>query len=144
MAASDRTAQGRVIPSRSNGETPHPVARVGFVVSGLLGGLRLGAIQRRQHLPRARHHDLGEEPLDQVALAVSEMDRVTQQNASLVEESASAAAALEEQASMLSQLVAAFRLTTEPTVPTSVSTTVSSAPVIKTSKPTTSGRDDNW
>ncbi|MFB0710481.1 methyl-accepting chemotaxis protein II [Buttiauxella noackiae] len=82
--------------------------------------------------------------IDQVALAVSEMDRVTQQNASLVEESASAAAALEEQASMLSQLVAAFRLTTEPTVPTSVSTTVSSAPVIKASKPTTSGRDDNW
>jgi methyl-accepting chemotaxis protein-2 (aspartate sensor receptor) len=82
--------------------------------------------------------------IDQVALAVSEMDRVTQQNASLVEESASAAAALEEQASMLSQLVAAFRLTTEPTVTSSVSTTVSSAPVIKTSKPTTSGHDDNW
>ena len=82
--------------------------------------------------------------IDQVALAVSEMDRVTQQNASLVEESASAAAALEEQASMLSQLVAAFRLTTEPTVTSSVSTTVSSTPVIKTSKPTTSGHDDNW
>lgn len=82
--------------------------------------------------------------IDQVALAVSEMDRVTQQNASLVEESASAAAALEEQASMLSQLVAAFRLTTEPTVTPSVSATVSSAPVIKTSKPTTSGHDDNW
>jgi methyl-accepting chemotaxis protein-2 (aspartate sensor receptor) len=37
--------------------------------------------------------------IDQVALAVSEMDRVTQQNASLVQESAAAAAALEEQAS---------------------------------------------
>ncbi|SPX19817.1 methyl-accepting chemotaxis protein II [Escherichia coli] len=36
--------------------------------------------------------------IDQVALAVSEMDRVTQQNASLVQESAAAAAALEEQA----------------------------------------------
>ncbi len=82
--------------------------------------------------------------IDQVALAVSEMDRVTQQNASLVEESASAAAALEEQASMLSQLVAAFRLTTEPAVTSSVNTTVSSTPVIKTSKPTTSGHDDNW
>ncbi|VTQ21842.1 methyl-accepting chemotaxis protein II [Escherichia coli] len=34
--------------------------------------------------------------IDQVALAVSEMDRVTQQNASLVQESAAAAAALEE------------------------------------------------
>lgn len=34
--------------------------------------------------------------IDQVGLAVAEMDRVTQQNASLVEESAAAAAALEE------------------------------------------------
>ncbi|SQC90935.1 Aspartate chemoreceptor protein [Cedecea neteri] len=48
--------------------------------------------------------------IDQVALAVSEMDRVTQQNASLVEESAAAAAALEEQASRLTQSVATFRL----------------------------------
>ncbi|EOV0674741.1 methyl-accepting chemotaxis protein II [Cronobacter dublinensis] len=48
--------------------------------------------------------------IDQVALAVSEMDRVTQQNASLVQQSAAAAGALEEQASRLSQAVAAFRL----------------------------------
>ncbi|MDI8992421.1 methyl-accepting chemotaxis protein, partial [Salmonella enterica subsp. enterica serovar Anatum] len=44
--------------------------------------------------------------IDQVGLAVAEMDRVTQQNASLVEESAAAAAALEEQASRLTQAVA--------------------------------------
>ncbi|MDF7760163.1 methyl-accepting chemotaxis protein II [Kosakonia cowanii] len=49
--------------------------------------------------------------IDQVALAVSEMDRVTQQNASLVQQSAAAAAALEEQASRLTQAVSAFRLT---------------------------------
>ncbi|MCO7824281.1 methyl-accepting chemotaxis protein II [Escherichia fergusonii] len=49
--------------------------------------------------------------IDQVALAVSEMDRVTQQNASLVQESAAAAAALEEQASRLTMAVSAFRLT---------------------------------
>ncbi|HBL4698614.1 TPA: methyl-accepting chemotaxis protein [Citrobacter freundii] len=48
--------------------------------------------------------------IDQVGLAVSEMDRVTQQNASLVEESAAAAAALEEQASRLTQAVAVFRI----------------------------------
>ncbi|WP_318366699.1 methyl-accepting chemotaxis protein [Enterobacter sp.] len=47
--------------------------------------------------------------IDQVGLAVAEMDRVTQQNASLVEESAAAAAALEEQASRLTQAVAVFR-----------------------------------
>ena len=48
--------------------------------------------------------------IDQVAIAVAEMDSVTQQNASLVEESASAAAALEEQAERLNQAVVAFRL----------------------------------
>ncbi|MFV8907726.1 methyl-accepting chemotaxis protein [Serratia fonticola] len=51
--------------------------------------------------------------IDQVGQAVAEMDRVTQQNASLVEESASAAAALEEQASRLTQSVAVFRLKAE-------------------------------
>ncbi len=48
--------------------------------------------------------------IDQVGLAVSEMDRVTQQNASLVEESAAAAAALEDQAARLNQAVAVFKL----------------------------------
>lgn len=48
--------------------------------------------------------------IDQVGLAVAGMDRVTQQNASLVEESAAAAAALEEQASRLTQAVAVFRI----------------------------------
>ncbi|EIO7469377.1 methyl-accepting chemotaxis protein [Salmonella enterica subsp. enterica] len=48
--------------------------------------------------------------IDQVGLAVAEMDRVTQQNASLVEESAAAAAALEEQASRLTLAVAVFRI----------------------------------
>lgn len=44
------------------------------------------------------------------------MDRVTQQNASLVQESAAAAAALEEQASRLTQAVSAFRLASRPLV----------------------------
>src|SRR5690606_30945736 len=53
--------------------------------------------------------------IDQVALAVTEMDRVTQQNASLVQQSAAAAAALEEQASRLTMAVSAFRLAARPT-----------------------------
>jgi len=48
--------------------------------------------------------------IEQVAQAITEMDRVTQQNAALVEESASASAALEEQASLLTQSVAVFTL----------------------------------
>ena len=61
--------------------------------------------------------------IDQVGQAVTEMDRVTQQNASLVEESAAAAASLEEQASRLSQSVAVFR------VPRGAQSTVASAGV---------------
>ncbi|MEI2264114.1 methyl-accepting chemotaxis protein [Erwinia sp. CGal63] len=51
--------------------------------------------------------------IDQIGIAVTEMDRVTQQNASLVEESAAAAAALEAQASRLNQAVAVFRIRKE-------------------------------
>ncbi len=46
----------------------------------------------------------------QVSQAISEMDRVTQQNASLVEEASAVAASLEEQAARLTQAVDAFRL----------------------------------
>ena len=48
--------------------------------------------------------------IEQVGRAVTEMDGVTQQNASLVEASAAAAAALEEQASRLGKAVAVFNL----------------------------------
>ncbi|MCL2895290.1 methyl-accepting chemotaxis protein [Brenneria tiliae] len=48
--------------------------------------------------------------IDQVGQAITEMDSVTQQNAALVEESATAAVALEEQVRILSQAVAVFRL----------------------------------
>ena len=53
--------------------------------------------------------------IQQVSLAVTEMDNVTQQNASLVEEASSAAASLEEQAARLTQAVAAFRLSQQET-----------------------------
>lgn len=46
-----------------------------------------------------------------MSLAVSQMDSVTQQNAALVEESAAAAASLEQQAEQLRLAVAAFRIT---------------------------------
>ncbi|MFP1721835.1 methyl-accepting chemotaxis protein [Lonsdalea quercina] len=51
--------------------------------------------------------------IDQVGQAVTEMDRVTQQNAALVEESASAAVALEEQVRGLNHSVSLFRLPDE-------------------------------
>lgn len=48
--------------------------------------------------------------IEQVTLAVSQMDEVTQQNAALVQEAATAAASLEEQAAQLESAVATFKL----------------------------------
>ncbi|CAN7242384.1 methyl-accepting chemotaxis protein [Trinickia sp. LjRoot230] len=48
--------------------------------------------------------------IGQIGDAVSQMDQVTQQNAALVEESAAAASALEQQAQATARAVAAFRL----------------------------------
>ncbi|EOI5727806.1 methyl-accepting chemotaxis protein II [Cronobacter malonaticus] len=85
--------------------------------------------------------------IDQVALAVSEMDRVTQQNASLVQQSAAAASALEDQASRLSQAVAAFRLASARasaprSVPATVPASTGHAPIVP-AKPAVAGQD-NW
>lgn len=51
--------------------------------------------------------------IDQVGIAVTEMDRVTQQNALLVQESANAAVELEEQASHLTQAVSVFQINSQ-------------------------------
>jgi len=48
--------------------------------------------------------------IEQVNLAVAQMDQVSQQNAALVEQAAAAAAALEEQADGLLTAVGAFRV----------------------------------
>ena len=92
--------------------------------------------------------------IDQVALAVSEMDRVTQQNASLVEQSAAAAAQLEEQASRLSLAVAAYRLREgetsasmqKPNLSSTLSTTLApaSSPASIPRETAAVGHNDNW
>ena len=48
--------------------------------------------------------------ISQVNQAVGDIDRMTQQNAALVEESAAAAESLREQAARLAQLVSQFKL----------------------------------
>ncbi|EKY3120467.1 methyl-accepting chemotaxis protein [Cronobacter turicensis] len=83
--------------------------------------------------------------IDQVGLAVAEMDRVTQQNASLVEQSAAAASALEEQASRLTQSVAVFRISQSAQgKPRSVSPVQASVAPIITQKPAVAHSSDNW
>jgi len=48
--------------------------------------------------------------IEQINLAVNQMDQVTQQNAALVEEAAAAAASMQEQAATLAQVVGVFKL----------------------------------
>jgi len=55
--------------------------------------------------------------IEQVNLAIAQMDRVTQQNAALVEETASASEALRDQAASLAQAVNAFHLDTAAAAP---------------------------
>ncbi|MFC0139003.1 methyl-accepting chemotaxis protein [Erwinia mallotivora] len=66
----------------------------------------------------------------QIGLAVNEMDRVTQQNAALVQESAAASASLEERASQLSQVMGSY------TIDEAQGRSQSSAPVKNTIKTT--------
>jgi uncharacterized phage infection (PIP) family protein YhgE len=48
--------------------------------------------------------------IEQVSLAVTQMDDVTQQNAALVEEAAAAAESLQDQAARLAEAVSVFKL----------------------------------
>ena len=81
--------------------------------------------------------------IEQVSLAVSQMDSVTQQNAALVQESATAAAALEDQSEQLRQAVAAFRLNGKEKAvaprPASLKT-----PQLLRPATTTASTDSNW
>ena len=80
--------------------------------------------------------------IEQVSLAVSQMDSVTQQNAALVQESATAAAALEDQSEQLRQAVAAFRLNMqENTAPRSKNT---KAPQLLRPATVSASGDTNW
>jgi methyl-accepting chemotaxis protein-1 (serine sensor receptor) len=82
--------------------------------------------------------------IDQVGLAVAEMDRVTQQNASLVEESAAAAAALEEQASRLTQAVAVFRIQQEQMKAREFAAAKAISTPVMARKTATADSGDNW
>ncbi|OWF80214.1 methyl-accepting chemotaxis protein [Yersinia frederiksenii] len=86
--------------------------------------------------------------ITQVSQAISEMDSTTQQNAALVEESAAAADSLAEQAILLAQAVAVFRLS-ESEAETSQSHSAPSAPKnTLTPRPAPETRNsasqDNW
>ncbi|HGY3146046.1 TPA: methyl-accepting chemotaxis protein [Morganella morganii] len=81
--------------------------------------------------------------IDQIGVAVTEMDKVTQQNAALVEQSAAAAASLEDQASKLTQAVSVFHIQTGKVTTDTKTGTIAplQSPALK--KPTDNS-DDDW
>ncbi|MFC3190852.1 methyl-accepting chemotaxis protein [Pseudocitrobacter faecalis] len=110
----------------SAGETMHEIVNAVTRVTDIMGEISSASDEQSRGI-------------DQVALAVTEMDKVTQQNAALVEESAAAAAALEEQAGKLSEAVSAFRLASSTRA--LVSPKTASAPVVQ---PSVSRSEENW
>ncbi|WP_439112439.1 methyl-accepting chemotaxis protein [Hydrogenophaga sp.] len=92
----DRVEQGTALVDRAGTTMQEVVSSIGRV-TGVVG--EISSASKEQSMGIA-----------QVSEAVSQMDQVTQQNASLVEEGAAAAASLRTQAQQLVQAVAVFRL----------------------------------
>ncbi|HAT25237.1 MAG TPA: methyl-accepting chemotaxis protein [Pantoea septica] len=119
----------------SAGETMHDIVSAVTRVTDIMGEI-------------ASASDEQSRGIDQVGLAVTEMDRVTQQNAALVEESASAAASLEDQASRLKQAVSVFNIGKEFVAQAVNRTTASKS--LRLDAPAAASRapavrsDDNW
>ena len=97
--------------------------------------------------------------IDQVNTAVSQMDKMTQQNAALVEEAAAAAKSMEEQTEELTRIVAAFHIGAAAAVPSPAVQQRSATPLraakapaarkpvsAASSRPAAGGRDnhDDW
>jgi len=82
--------------------------------------------------------------IQQVSMAVTEMDNVTQQNASLVEEASSAAASLEEQAARLTQAVSAFKLSAGPATPVKTREVSGKPAVLAAPRPALASSNDHW
>lgn len=79
--------------------------------------------------------------ITQVSQAITEMDNVTQQNSSLVEQASAAAASLEEQAARLTEAVGAFRLSGA--APQRTASSSSTPKAFKSQRPALAN-GDNW
>lgn len=111
-----RVKQGSVLVENS-GATMQDIVRSVTRVTDIMGEI-------------ASASDEQSRGIEQVTQAVTQMDQVTQQNAALVEEAASAAVALEEQAITLADAVSVFRLADDNfTAPANYQNAVS--PVVK-------------
>lgn len=86
-------------------------ARAGVVMKDIVSGINHVTDIMQEISAASREQTTG---IEEINTAVAQMDDVTRQNASLVEESAAAATSLESQAQTLARLVATFKLVDQP------------------------------
>ncbi|NMP28019.1 HAMP domain-containing protein [Rahnella sp. SAP-1] len=98
-----RVTQGTVLVT-SAGSTMDDIVRAVTRVSDIMGEIASASAEQSQGI-------------EQVSLAVTQMDQVTQQNAALVQQAAAATLSLEEQSLRLTEAVAVFQLAAEPSSP---------------------------
>ena len=107
-AAAAREIKGLISDSVEKVETGNKlVDQAGRTMEELVSSIKNVARIMADIAEASREQSTG---IEQVGLAVSQMDEVTQQNAALVEEAAAAAESLEEQAQALAQSVSVFDL----------------------------------
>ena len=115
------------------------VAHAGETMTGIVSAVRRVTDIMQEIAAASDEQSRG---IQQVGLAINEMDNVTQQNASLVEEASAAAVSLEEQAARLTAAVGIFRLSHQPNgVTAKAEKPKKAAPISRTSVVTD---DDNW
>ena len=91
------------------------VAKAGTTMTEVVASIQRVTDIMSEITAASREQEVG---IEQINQAVNEMDAVTQQNAALVEQAAAATAALEGQASHLTQVVSVFKLEQGRTEPT--------------------------
>ncbi|MNN20956.1 Methyl-accepting chemotaxis protein II [compost metagenome] len=94
--SADRVERGSQLVARA-GETMEQIVSAVKRVTDIMGEISAASAEQSAGI-------------EQVNLAVTQMDTVTQQNAALVEQAAAAAGSLEEQAQRLKEAVSTFRL----------------------------------
>ncbi|KQN56639.1 methyl-accepting chemotaxis protein [Erwinia sp. Leaf53] len=122
------------------GKGSSEVAHAGDTMSGIVDAVRRVTDIMAEIAAASDEQSRG---IEQVSQAVTEMDNVTQQNASLVEEASAAAASLEEQAARLTQAVATFKLNTYAAAPLRTASVSGKKALPVTAKPALAD-GDNW
>ena len=151
-AAAAKEIKGLIADSGATVETGSKlVEQAGKTMDEVVNAIRSVATIMNDIASASREQSTG---IEQVNLAVTQMDEVTQQNAALVEEAAAAAESLEEQARGLVQAVAVFNLgKSAGRAPSSLRSTKLEAPAAKPARMSTPprkavaapmGEDDSW